>query len=219
VLLLPDLDGRVDESDWERIEDDARALGQRIAEWADVVRDDLRVNRPPMPAGIKGRARERWFPLKRVAAVAGGRWPSVVDELALHDKEQLEMDAEDGLVRQRPALALLRHLHELWPMGETFTPTATLIQSLVWEHPDDWGERSPFGKPLTAQRLGRMLATSYGVNSAASTGMVIGGYARAALDPAWRRMGFAAAPVTSNPSQETGATGASGETGASRRSA
>jgi len=94
VLLLPDLDGRVEETDWELLDADVRALGQCLAEWAEAARDGVRTNRPPLPDGITGRARERWSPLMRVAVAAGGRWPAVVDGLSLDDKEQQEMDRE-----------------------------------------------------------------------------------------------------------------------------
>ena len=213
VLLLPDLSGSVEESDWEVIDDDARNLGYRLAVWAEQVRDEVRLTRPPLPEGVKGRNRERFSPLKRVAAVAGGRWPEVVDSLALHDLEQQELDREDGMVRTRPAVALLTHMSELWPRGETFVSTTDLINGLIFEHPDQWGESSPYGRALTAQRFGRMLASSYGINS---TRIVRGGprgYTFASLEATWNRMGIAV-PVAPAPPQGTGASGATGGTGA-----
>lgn len=206
VLLLPDLEGRVEESDWEFIEQDARDIADHLASWADLVREDVRTTRPALPDGIKGRARERWSPLKRVAEACGGRWPEAVDEMALHDKEQQDMDREDGMVRDRPAVVLLKHLHELWHDGETFMPTASLVSSLVNQHPEEWGINSPFGKSLTAQRLGRMLASSYGVNSTRIEHGGPRGYARAALQPVWNRMGV-------TPPNRTGSSGSGGATG------
>lgn len=219
VLLLPDLDGRVEESDWELFDQPARTLGERLAAWAEGVRDEVRATRPELPEGIKGRSRERWSPLKRVAEAVGGRWPAVVDELALNDKEQQDMDREDGMVRDRPAVVLLKHLHELWPEGEGFVPTAHLVAAMVASHPDDWGFRSPFGKDLTAQRLGRMLVSSYGVNSTRLVRTGPRGYTWSSLLPVWRRMGVVKpeqhlAPVCSTPPRETGASGAAGATGA-----
>jgi hypothetical protein len=215
VLLLPDLDGRIEESDWELLDADARALGQSLAAWADVVRDGVRTNRPPLPDGITGRARERWSPLMRVAVAAGGRWPAVVNSLCLDDREQREMDREDGMLRDRPAVLLLSHLHEGWDADEPFLPTARLIDGLVREHPTDWGDASPLGKRLTAQRLGRMLATAYGINSTRLDRTGPRGYARAALLPIWYRMGVRTdprrpAPVHQPPPRQTGATGATG---------
>lgn len=206
VLLLPDLEGRVDESDWEMIEEEAKALGSRVAVWADGVRDEVRTTRPPLPDGIKGRSRERWSPLKRVAVAAGGRWPAVVDALAIHDKEQQEADREDGMVRDRPAVVLLKHLHKHWPDGVTFWATAELVPELVMQHPDEWGDASPFGKALTVQRLGRMLATSYGINSVRPGGVGPRGYTLASLTTAFNRMGI-------TPPKETGGSGGTGGTG------
>lgn len=206
VLLLPDLEGRVEESDWELIEDDARAIGQRLAAWADSVRDEVRMNRPPLPECIKGRSRERWGPLKRVAVAAGGRWPAVVDALAIKDHERLEMDREDGMVRERPAVLLLKHLAEMWPVGETFIPTSTIVADLAVGHPGEWGDASPFGKALTPQRFGRMLATSYGINSGRPGGVGPRGYTFASLQTAFHRMGI-------TPPSGTGWTGGTGGTG------
>src|SRR5450755_3517260 len=63
--------------------------------------------RHPLPDGVKGRARERWSPLKRVAAPAGGRWPDVVDQLAVRDVERVGLEREEGFVQQRPGILLL----------------------------------------------------------------------------------------------------------------
>jgi hypothetical protein len=87
-------------------------------------------------------------------------------------------------------VALLKHLHAAWPEGETFAATSLLIRELITEQPDEWGEQSPFGKPLTAQRLGRMLATSYGINSARMDREGPRGYTHASLGGAWLRMGI-----------------------------
>jgi len=127
VLLLPDLNCTVAESDWELIESDAAALHDALAAWADQVRDQVRTERPGLPDGVTGRFREKWAPLKRVAAAAGGDWPDRVDAMALHDKEEYAMDREDGLVKEKPAVILLSHIHEVWPDNTPFVPTSELI--------------------------------------------------------------------------------------------
>lgn len=190
VLLLPDLEGRVEESDWEVIDAPARDLGARLATWSDSVRDEVRETRPPLPDGIRGRNRERWLPLKRVAVAAGGRWPEAVDRMAISDKEQQEQDREDGMVRDRPAVVLIRRLAEVWPGVAPFVATHGLVSQLVAEYPEEWGSASPFGKALTEQRFGRMLATAYKVNSTRVERTGPRGYARAALAPAWRALGI-----------------------------
>ena len=165
VLLLPDKDGTVQDSDWELIEPDALNLGDWLAAWADQHRDHVAATRPPLPDGITGRFREKWLPLARVAAMAGGRWPAVVDQLAVQDREQVEMDKQDGLIVARPHVVLLGHLAEVWPDGESFAPSDALVADLVREFPAEWGTESSYGKALTVQRMGRMLASSYKVNS------------------------------------------------------
>jgi hypothetical protein len=189
VLLMPDIDGTADESDWELIDGEARSLGTLLAAWADQIRDDVRMNRPKLPDGVKGRARERWGPLKRIAEAAGGDWPAVVDRLAVEDIQRLAIEREEGIVQQRPHVTLLSHIHELWT-GETFIGTEELIDRLVDAHPELWGELSAYGKRLTAQRLGRMLTTHYKVQTSRPDSNGPRGYTRASLAPAFRRFGL-----------------------------
>lgn len=193
VLLMPDIDGTAEESDWELIDAEARELGTRIVVWAETVRDEVRTCRPPLPEGIKGRARERWSPLKRVATVAGGRWPSVVDAMATKDVDRITLEREDGIVQQRPHVTLLGHLHEVWPAGAPFISTVDVIELLVSRHLDMWGDGSPYGKRLTAQRMGRMLVNAYNIHSdrqALPDGGKVRGYRRTTLAAAFRRFGM-----------------------------
>lgn len=191
VLLMPDIEGRVEESDWEMIEDEARELGRVLARWAEGVRDDVRTNRPPLPESVKGRARERWSPLKRVAAAAGGRWSAVVDALAVRDVQRIEAERDEGITQQRPHVLLLTHVRKVWRDGEAFVSTDDMIRRLVWEYPEMWGAESSFGKALTPQRLGRMLVTNYNIHSGrASDGDRERGYARGQFAAAFRSFGL-----------------------------
>jgi len=199
VLLMPDISGEAEESDWEVLDEPARVLGQRLATWADCVRDHVRMNRPDLPEGIRGRARERWAPLKRIAVAAGGRWPAVVDALAMKDVHRIDMEREEGIVQQRPAIVLLGHIHAALADGEMFVPTEELIDRLVREHPEMWGVESSFGKRLTAQRMGRMLVTSYNAHSDRPTVPGPRGYLRITLTPAFRRLGLDPSPEPAEP--------------------
>ena len=98
-------------------------------------------------------------------------------------------------------------------------PLADNFDTLVWRHAEDWGDGSMFGKRLTAQRLGRRLATSYGLNSTRLERTGPRGYTYSALLPMWQRMGIVnggrrPAPVPETSPHRTGATGADGATGA-----
>lgn len=206
VLLLPDMHGEAEDSDWELIEDDAIALGTRVSEWADSVRDAVPVTRSPLPSTVRGRFREKWLPLRRVAELAGGTYVVDVDRMAVADVAQSAADREDGLVKDRPAIVLLRDLAQVWPADETFVSTAQLIAKLTNLRPETWGEAGPFGKALTAQRFGRMLSQSYRVNSDRPGGVGPRGYTLATLLPVFHRMQIP-------PPDVTGRTGGTGETG------
>src|SRR5690606_27207792 len=95
-------------------------------------------HRPTMPPGVTARFREKWQPLARVAHVAGGRWLDAVMELAAADVEQVRLDREEGLAIEKPAVLLLRHIINLWPLGEPFWATTDLVDTLVMEHPEVW---------------------------------------------------------------------------------
>lgn len=198
VLLMPEVDGSIEETDWEWIDHDARELGKRLAAWADTVRDEVRTNRPELPDQVRGRARERWAPLKRIADAAGGRWPAVVNQLAAEDIEEQNLAREEGAVIERPHVVLMQHIAAVWE-DETFIPTEELIDRLVSAHPETWGEFSAFGKRLTAQRLGRMLSGNYKIHTSRPDANGPRGYTFAALSTALRRFGLAPAqpvPVT-----------------------
>lgn len=190
VLLMPDIDGTAEESDWELYDIDARDLGESIAAWAEHVRSDVAANRPVMPEAVKGRARERWAPLKRVAVAAGGRWPAVVNEMAVKDVERMAADKAEGFVQQRPHVTLLSHIHEAWEPDERFVATEQMIERLVASHPEAWGETSSYGKRLTAQRLGRMLSTHYNVQTSRPDTNGHRGYTRSSLATAFRQFGL-----------------------------
>lgn len=210
VLLLPDLDGTVDESDWELIEDQALNLATRLAGWADQIREYVRTHRPDLPAGITGRFREKWGPLRRLADAAGGRWPGVVDAMAIQDKEQFEMDEDDGLIRNRAHLLLLQDIHRFWPDSEDYMPSKDLAAALVEGNPDYWGAASAYGKELTVQRMGRMVAAHFKINTTRRQNTGARGYYRYQFTMAWRHLGVAA---SATPPPGTGGTGSSGSTG------
>lgn len=206
VLLLPDLEGKVESSDWEEIELDAADLGESLAAWAEAVRDDVRTTRPALPEGCVGRSKERWAPLRRVAEVAGGRWPDVADELIRRDLAEAAMDRADGLERTPPAVTLLRDLARLWPAETPFWHTEKIVGTLALENPEVWGPGSSYGRALTPQRMGRMLATGFKINSDRIAGAGPRGYRASDFQPVWHRMGVAPPEVTGG-AAGTGGTG------------
>ena len=179
MLIMPDHEGTVEDSDWELIEPEAKALAEDLNAWADRVRNQVRNgSRPSLPEGAKARTKERWMPLKRVAVAADGRWPEVVDELVEPDLERIRIEREEGIMNEKPHVTLLKHVAEVWVKGQSFHSTDDLISMLVARYPSSWGTSERYPNGLTAQRFGRMLVKNYGVFSDRSPSKVRGYYAK-----------------------------------------
>jgi hypothetical protein len=58
-------------------------LARQSARWAQDHAVDIAATKPEMPDGIINRARDNWRVLKAIATVAGGEWPSHIDDAAL----------------------------------------------------------------------------------------------------------------------------------------
>jgi hypothetical protein len=195
VLLMPDLHGTVETSDWEEIEEDAQALAERIRHAADSVRDYVKAVRPELPAGCIGRIKERWNPLKRVAAAASPEWEEIADRLIIRDIAELEMDREDGMTNLPPAVILLQDISKIWPDGRVFIASTSLVAELVQHNPHMWGQMSNYGKELTVQRFGRMLVQAFKIHSTRQ-GDSRRGYFRHQFDVPFRRMNLTPPPGT-----------------------
>lgn len=190
VLLMPDLEGVVSESDWESIENSSRLLQGRIARWAELASPQLSECRPALPPQVRNRFREKWTPLRRVAELAGNDWPKKVDAMAVTDVEQAEQDREDGLMVDKPHIKLMRHLSEEWPPGQKLVSSGELVDLLAMNHPSEWGDDNPFGSAITPQRMGKMLVANYKINTfRESSGERRRGYLLADFLRVWPRVG------------------------------
>lgn len=189
VLLMPDIHGTVSASDWEEIEPDAIAIGDQLAQVLDCHREEIKAIRPELPEGCNGRMREKWSPLARVAAVAGGLWPAIVWHLIERDLQEVEMEREEGLLNLPPAMVLLKDLNTIWVEDQRFLPTSRIIESLTDHNPHYWGEVSAYGKRLTPQRLGRMLVQGAKIHSTRNS-VKVRGYSRDQFAKAWRQLGI-----------------------------
>lgn len=172
MLILPDRDGVVEPSDWEFIDEEAddllREIESAVAESMQAVREH---NRPELPEGIRGRMAEKWRPLKRIADVAGGRWPDAVDSLAVRELRIMTEDQEQEIHPEDRGLVLIRHMVIRWPRSagdgsrEAFWETKHVVRDLKDTYPDDWGPSLYYPKGLTAQRIGRTLGIKWGVRA------------------------------------------------------
>jgi len=188
ILLMPDIDGRVEDSDWEIIEDDANALHDRIADFAESVRDQVKGMQVDLPAGCIGRSKEKWRPLKRVALAAGGRWPSVTDTLIERDLAELAAERDAGLRTLPPGMVLVTDLFHVWPDTEELVPTVDLVAKLIEYNADYWGPHSAYGKALTEKRFGKLLGQAAKVTSQRPGGRGPRGFFRHQLTQAWTRI-------------------------------
>ena len=199
----------LEESDWETVEDEAHALRDRVAVFAESARDRVKGMRVDLPEGCVGRTREKWRPLKRVAVAAGGRWPATADGLIAAALQEEADEREAGLRTLPPGVVLLNDLHAVWPAGDDeLVQTRTLVSRLIGHHPDYWGEQSAYGKALTEARFGKLASQAAKVTSQRPGGRGPRGFFRRQFLPVWRRMHLETHPSAG------GADGYAGEPGA-----
>lgn len=209
ILLMPDLDGTVEDSDWEMIGEEADQLRSKIVAWADPARDRVKGMAVELPDKCIGRSKEKWRPLKRVAVAAGGDWPAIVDKLIGSSLAEDEAEREAGLKTQPPGMVMLIDLFSVWGADEAFIPTKDLVSRLILHNPSYWGSESGYGKPLTETRLGRLITQGAKVTSVRRGGVPPRGYLRSDLHPVWRRLGIAppAPPLQPDEPDEPGEPG------------
>lgn len=207
ILLMPDLDDTVEDSDWELIEDDAKSLHATVANWAERAREQVRGMVVELPDGCIGRSKEKWRPLKRIAVIAGGRWPAITNRLIDQSLAEDAAERDAGLKTLPDGMVMLRHLHTVWPDGEQFVVTRTLVSKLIGHNPEYWGPGSRYGKALSDTRFGQIVARASRVTSERLGGRGPRGFLRSRLEPAWHWLGIAR-------SQEPGAPNEAGAAGA-----
>lgn len=160
VYLLPTYDDDIEETDWvsdDTLTDKAHALSVQIHDWAAANADAVKAVKPTLPDGCRGRVKERWISLAKIAAIAGGDWPERVTKLINADLERLKREREDGLTNMPPRALLLPDMLKAFGNLE-FMSTTGICAALASMVPDRWGVSSPYGAPITRQRLARMLS-------------------------------------------------------------
>ncbi len=207
VRLLPALEGAVEPSDWEYLDSEANALAELIETTVDTYREQVRHARPDLPNGCVNRLRERWNPLKRIAYVASPDWSSKVDLMIIADIESNKDQAENGEAQVSPNLQLAKDLYAIYKDHPGFTATTGLVLLLIKTNPEQWSSSSYYGKDLTAQRLGRMLFSAFGIYSK-RVGDSPRGYHSKQFEKVWRQLGITK-PRSTEPTEPTEPTGVS----------
>lgn len=201
VLLMPD--DTIKDTDWDVIETDAKALKADVERFADAIRETV-IADVFLPEGCRGRMKEKWRPLKRLAVAAGGTWPELVDEMIRADIADREAAAQSGLRKLPPSVRLVLDLDAYWPIyagDDDLVPTADLVQILVNNNPEYWGEHSPYGKQLTDTRFGHLMNQACGAKSMRPGGRGPRGFVKKQLLPALTRLRTHLADPLVNPVQ------------------
>lgn len=226
VLLMPDTMGTVEDSDWEFIEADAKDLLENISQWAEANHDRLGEIRPPMPEGIRGRLRECWSPIIRVAALCGPEWQERAMHLARRALELRRAEVEAGLASVPPKTLMLKAMYDNWPEGQERWKTEDIIPMLAAENPTLWeADLLKNQKRVTAQAIGKTLAGSFGLHTRRGTTRSdrTPAYHRSDFIPVFLRMGISPlstpdtpdTSVTPDTSSEANVTGVDGMAGVS----
>ncbi|QCV88208.1 DUF3631 domain-containing protein [Acidipropionibacterium jensenii] len=159
IFLLPDMSEEAAESDWldEDFEMSALTVGDDMRRWSEDHADQLKAARPDFPPGCRGRMKERWVSFARIAQVLGGGWPDRVSALIQRDINTERLDKEDGMTRIPPAMQAILDVADILAHDD-FKTTSDIVDQMIDARPDMWGEESSYGRKLTWQRLGKMLA-------------------------------------------------------------
>jgi putative DNA primase/helicase len=127
------------------------ALARQCARWARDHGERVGAIDPPIPAGLYNRAADNWCPLLAIAEAVGGPWPQRVCTAALKS-----VGGEvDEISRLELLLGDIRDIFGKLKLGTI--SSAELIEKLVEIMPRPWGEYGRSGKPLTQNKLARLL--------------------------------------------------------------
>jgi hypothetical protein len=188
ILLMPDLDDSIEDSDWELIEEHVAELRAQIARWADGAREQVKGMVVELPQGCIGRAKEKWRPLKRIAVVAGGRWPAIVDRLISLSLAEDAAEREEGIKTLPVGMVMMQDLHAVWTHDENFMGTRDLVTKLINHNAEYWGVNSGYGKALTDTRFAQIVMRASRVTPHRVGGRGPRGYLRSEFEPVWRRL-------------------------------
>jgi hypothetical protein len=190
IRMRPALPGEIDDDlDPDEHGDEAAQLRDRLSTW--LAAADLN-RHPPLPKGLRSRARECWRPLISIADAAGGDWPERARD-ACTDLSQPVVSREASL-----GVRLLSDLREVWiAAGDPENMHTTTILSALHDMPEaPWADLR--GQGLNARGLANRLG-AYEIPTGKSVRVgneARKGYSRADLWEAWTRYVFPRVKVT-----------------------
>jgi putative DNA primase/helicase len=126
-------------------------LARQIARWAQDNAAAVRAADPTMPVGVFNRDADNLRPLLAIADVAAGVWPALSRSAAVAGREAGE--AEEGLE------LLVCDIHDIFAATANLDKISSdiLIERLIAIDGRSWAEYGPTGKPITKNKLARLL--------------------------------------------------------------
>ncbi|MCI3276292.1 DUF3631 domain-containing protein [Streptomyces cylindrosporus] len=131
-------------------EKQGHALRDRLAEWADTVREAVAEAWPEMPDGVSDRPADVWEPLLAVADAAGGHWPERARAACLELVHATRGGEEASL-----GIRLLTDLRDKVFCGADRMPTAVILECLLNMDDAPWGDLDD--KPINSRTLAKLL--------------------------------------------------------------
>jgi hypothetical protein len=130
---------------------DLDQLSRRIARWAADNAESIRDADPKMPEGVGNRRADNLLSLLAIADLAGGEWPERARSSATAGREGAEEEAQLELL-----LADIRGIFDASDHLERIA-SATLVDRLVALEGRPWAEYGRAAKPITVNKLARLL--------------------------------------------------------------
>ncbi|MCX4415350.1 DUF3631 domain-containing protein [[Kitasatospora] papulosa] len=168
-------------------EAEGHALRDRLAEWAEQVRDDIAGRWPEMPEGVTDRPADVWEPLLSVADAAGGEWPERARTACMELVNAARADDKGSL-----GIRLLTDLRDHVMAGIDRMPTVAILDRLCALDEAPWADMS--GRPLDSRGLAKMLGEYMTLDNIPvkarnikTAGTVLKGYYALDLHDAWER--------------------------------
>jgi len=131
--------------------DHLTVLARKLMRWTKDNADAITATEPEMPAGLYNRTADNWRPLMAIATIAGGDW------LARGHKAALQCAGADVDEGSRLELLLgdIRSIRTA--LNVTEITSADLITRLLEIVPRPWTEMGKPPKPMTQNKLARLL--------------------------------------------------------------
>jgi hypothetical protein len=131
-------------------------LARKAARWAADNAVQIAAADPDMPSGVHSREADNWRPLLAIAEVAGGEWPNRARAAATQAIAASETDSQiELLLGDIRDIFARRAANEVDPADRI--PSGDLVEALVGIESRPWAELGKSRKPLTQNRLARLL--------------------------------------------------------------